>query len=453
VTDAAPDDAMPPPRSALLVDLYELAMGQGYLAHGLAERPATFQLFSRHLPPGWGYLVAAGLADALDYLERLRFTPAELEHLAGLGLFDDAFLERLACLRFTGDVRAMPEGTVFFPDEPVLEVTAPMLEAQLVETVLLNEVHFQSLIASKAARCVDAAGGRLLVDFSLRRTHGGEAGLKVARAAFLSGLDATSNVLAGRLFGIPVAGTMAHSFVESFADERAAFEAFLQTYPDGSTLLIDTYDTVEGARLAAATARDLGIRLGGVRLDSGDLLELSRSVRRVLDDAGLPEVTIFASGNLDERAIGRLLERGAPIDGFGVGSRLGVSADAPFIDVVYKLAAFDGRPVMKLSAAKATLPGPKQAWRQADGDRFARDLIALADEPGPPGATPLLEPVMRDGVRLVDETLTAARERAAAQRRALPEAQRLLDAQTYPVGLSPALADLRDTLARRHSGD
>jgi len=440
-------------RSALLVDLYELTMGEAYLAHGLADRPATFQLFCRSLPPGWGYLVAAGLDDALRYLEELRFTPAELDELAAMGLFGDAFLERLSQLRFTGDARALPEGTVFFPDEPLLEVTAPMLEAQLVESVLLNELHFQTLIATKASRCVEAAAGRLLVDFAPRRTHGGEAALKVARASWLAGFDATSNVLASRRFGIPAAGTMAHSFVECFDGERAAFDAFLATYPSGSTLLIDTYDTLQGARLAVDAARALrgrGGRLGAVRLDSGDLLELSRRVRSVLDEAGLADVTIFASGNLDELSIQRLLADGAPIDGFGLGSRLGVSADAPFVDLVYKLADFDGRPVLKLSAAKATLPAAKQVWRRRDGDRFAGDVIALADERGPSGGIPLLVPVMRAGVRVAADSLPAARERAAGERRALPEAQRLLDAELYPVELSARLAGLRDALTRVH---
>jgi nicotinate phosphoribosyltransferase len=458
VTD--PDETTSAPafsaaRSALLVDLYELTMGQSYVEHGLADRPATFELAYRHLPVRWGYLVAAGLDDALAYLEGLRFTAPELEQLEATGGFRAPFLERLSRLRFTGDVRAMPEGTVFFPGEPVLEVTAPLLEAQLVETVLLNEIHFQSLIASKASRCVEAAAGRQLVDFSLRRTHGGEAGLKVARASYLAGFDATSNVLAARLHGIPAAGTMAHSFVECFEDERRAFEAFLQTYPEGSTLLIDTYDTLEGARRASETAlalADRGVRLGGVRLDSGDLLELSRGVRRILDESGLGGVTIFASGNLDENAVERLAVAGAPIDGFGVGTRLGVSADAPFLDMTYKLVAFDGRPVLKLSPAKATLPGTKQVWRTRDGDHLAGDRVALAAEPGPPGAIPLLEPVMRGGERLVDASLATARERAAAERQALASPQRRLDAQPYPVELGAELVALRDALARRRAG-
>jgi nicotinate phosphoribosyltransferase len=431
-------------------------MGEAYLAAGLADRPATFQLACRTLPPGWGYLVAAGLDGALGYLEQLRFAAAELEYLAGTGLFGDAFLERLAGLRFTGEVRAMPEGTVFFPAEPILEVTAPVLEAQLVETVLINELHLASLIASKAARCVEAAGGRRLVDFALRRTHGGEAGLAVARSTYLAGFDATSNVLAARLFGIAPAGTMAHSFVEAFEDERAAFETFLRAYPDGSTLLIDTYDTLEGARIAARTALDLageGVRLGTVRLDSGDLVGLSRGVRRILDEAGLDGVKIFASGNLDERKIERLLAGGAPIDGFGVGTRVGVSADAPYLDTAYKLVAFDGRPVLKLSPEKVSLPGAKQVWRRVDGDRFGGDVIALADEPGPPGAVPLLEPAMRGGERVASSSLADARARAAGQRAALAPEHRRLDAEPYRVELSAALEGLRDALtARRRTG-
>jgi nicotinate phosphoribosyltransferase len=441
--------AAPP---ALLADLYELTMGESYLAEGLAERPATFQLFCRHLPAGWGYLLAAGIDSALTYLEELRFTAGELEYLESTGLFTPPLLERLERLRFSGEVRAMREGTVFFPNEPVLEVTAPLLEAQLVETVVLNEVHFQSLVAAKAARCVDAAGDRRLVDFGLRRTHGGEAGLKVARASYLAGFDATSNVLAGREYGIAVAGTMAHSYVECFEDESDAFEAFVRAYPQGSTLLIDTYDTVEGAWQAARVARELaarGGRVGAVRLDSGDLLELSRRVRSVLDEQGLHEVTIFASGNLDEREIARLLAQGAPIDGFGVGSRLGTCADAPYLDAAYKLVEFDGRPVLKLSSGKATLPGVKQVWRQCEGGRFAGDVIALRDEPPPPGAEPLLERVMANGTRLFGEPLERARARAAAQRAALSPESRLLDARPHPVEVSAALATLRGSIADR----
>ena len=343
----------------------------------------------------------------------------------------------------------MREGTVFFPQEPVLEVTAPLLEAQLVETALISLVHIQSLIGSRAARCVDVAGGRRLVEFGFRRAHGAEAGVAVARASFLAGFDATSNVEAGRRFGIPVGGTMAHSYVECFPDERAAFEAFTRAYPDGSTLLIDTYDTVEGARRAAGVAHELaarGGRLGAVRLDSGDLLDLSRRVRTVLDEARLPEVTIFASGNLDEYSIAALLEAGAPIDGFGVGSRLSTSAGATYLDMVYKLVEFDGRGVLKLSAEKATLPGRKQVWRRVDGGRFAGDVVALASEAGPPGAVPLLEPALSGGARVAENSLSTARERAAAQRAALPADHRTLDAKRYEVELSAGVEALRRTV-------
>lgn len=432
--------------SALLLDLYELTMGESYLAQGIAERPATFELFCRRLPDGWGYLVAAGIEDTLEYLEGLRFEEDDLEFLESTGLFGSAFLERLGGFRFSGDVRAMPEGTVFFPSEPVLELTAPLLEAQLVESLVVNKVQFQSLIASKAARCVDVAKGRQLVEFGLRRAHGGEAGLKAARASYLAGFDATSNVLAGQRFGIPIAGTMAHSYVECFEHEIDAFEAYTRSYPDGATLLIDTYDTVEGARRGIRVALDLAARgglLAGVRLDSGDLLALSARVRDLLDQAGLTEVTIFASGNLDEHEIGRLLGAGAPIDGFGVGSRLVVSADAPYIDLVYKLAAFDERPVLKLSAEKATLPGMKQVWRRTEDECFTGDEVALLDEAGREGAVPLLGSMMRGGVRDGVVSLEEGRKRAAKQRAALPDALRRADAGTYHVDISTGLEALR----------
>jgi len=425
----------------LLVDLYELTMGESYLAEGIDERPATFELFCRTLPQGFGYLLAAGADDALDYLAGLRFGGDDLAYLESLGLFSGAFLDRLAALRFRCDVRAMPEGTVFFPTEPVLEVTGPLLEAQLVETAVVNLVHFQTLIASRAARCVDAAAGRRLVEFGLRRTHGLETGLKVARASYLAGFEATSDVLAGKRYGIPLAGTMAHSYIEVFEDEAAAFEAYTRSFPVGTTLLIDTYDTVEGARLAARVAADLaarGGRLGGVRLDSGDLLDLSRRVRSVLDEAGFPDVTIFASGNLDERSIAELVGAGAPIDAFGVGTRLAVSDGAPYFDLVYKLVAFDGRPVLKLSEGKATLPGSKQVWRRSSGD-----LVALAGDEPPPGAEPLLEPVMSNGERLAPGSLHAARQRAAAQRAMLSPAQRSLEPEPYRVEIAPRVEELR----------
>jgi len=441
----APGDAQ-----SLIVDLYELTMGESYFAEGLAARPATFQMSCRRLPEGWGYLLAAGIEPLLDELEAFSFDGAMLGFLETTALFSHRFLEHLAGFRFHGEVRAMPEGTIFFADEPLLELTASLLEGQLVETAVLNGLNFPSLVAAKAARCVDVAGGRRLVDFSLRRTHGADAGLRVARGSYLAGFDSTSNVLAGATYGIPLSGTMAHSYVESFAEEAAAFAAFTRTYPEGATLLIDTYDTLTGARRAAAAGRELrdrGGRLSGVRLDSGDLLELSRRVRALLDDSGLPEVAIIASGNLDEYAIARLVEAGAPIDGFGVGTRLGVAADAPSLDGAYKLVSFDGRPVMKLSPGKQSLPGSKQVWRRVQDGRFAGDVIALHGEPAPPGAIPLLTPVMEQGARVHSQTLSAARLRAAEQRSALDPRHRDLAAEPYQVALSRGLNTLGERLA------
>lgn len=435
-------------RSGLLVDLYQLTMGESYLAEGLSEREATFSLFFRSLPAGWGYLLAAGLEDALRYLEELRFSDDDLAYLEGAALFSTAFLERLRSFRFSGSVRAVSEGTAVFPGEPLLEVTAPILEAQIAETMVLNELHLQTLVASKAARSVEAAGGRTLVDFSLRRTHGGEAGLKVARASYLAGFDATSNVLAGRRYGIPLAGTMAHSYVQSFEDELEAFRAFARAYPDEAILLVDTYDTLDGARLAVAVARELeekGHRLRGVRLDSGDLVELSRRVRNLLDRAGFADATIFASGGLDEAEITRLVEAGAAIDGFGVGTKMGVSADAPFLDLVYKLVETDGRPVLKLSPGKATLPGRKQVWRIRRDGLAVHDVLGLADSGG--DGEPLLREVMRDGRATWSEPLVESRERARRERESLPDGVRALAASPYEVLVGADVDALRDRLS------
>jgi nicotinate phosphoribosyltransferase len=431
--------------SGLLVDLYQLTMGESYVREGIDAREATFSLFFRTLPEGWGYALAAGLEDALRYLEALRFGEDDVAYLESTGLFGGAFLERLDAFRFGGSVRALPEGTAVFPREPLLEVTAPLLEAQVVETMVLNELHLQTLIASKAARSVDAAGGRLLVDFSLRRTHGGEAGLKVARASYLAGFDSTSNVEAGRLFGIPIAGTMAHSYVESFPSELDAFRAFARSYPDDCVLLVDTYDTLEGARRAAVVGRELaerGHRLRGVRLDSGDLVELSRAVRATLDEAELEDAMVFVSGGLDERGIAELLAAGAPIGGFGVGSKMGVAADSPFLDMAYKLVELDGRPVLKLSAGKATLPGRKQVWRAA-----GHDVLGLAG--GEVEGEPLLREVMRDGETTRPETLGESRERARREREALPAELRVLDARDYDVQVHPEL----EALGRRTAAE
>ncbi len=441
--------APPPP---LLLDLYELTMAESYFQERMAA-DATFDLYVRHLPRDWGMLLVAGLDDVLAYLEHLRFPTGDLAFLHRTGLFSDAFLQSLEGLRFSGSVRALLEGTVFFPDEPLLEVTAPIIEAQLVETVIVNQVHLQTLIASKAARCVQAAQGRRLVDFALRRTHGTDAGLKVARSAYLAGFDATSNVLAGQIYGIPIAGTMAHSYVEAFPNELAAFRAFARTYPDSCVLLIDTYDTLEGARRAALVGQELaaeGHRLRGVRLDSGDLIALSFPVRRILDEAGLADAVILVSAGLDERVIADAVQRSAPIGAFGVGSRLGVAADAPYLDMAYKIVAYDGRPVLKLSTGKATWPGEKQVWRRRRAGGALEDQVALANEPGPAGAEPLLHEAMRHGQRLLDEPLVAARERARRELVALPVASRALDARALsPVRFSERLRRLRDAVAAR----
>jgi nicotinate phosphoribosyltransferase len=444
--------------SGLLLDLYELTMAQSYFAEGMHLRPATFALYTRTLPVGWGYLVAAGLEDALGYLERFAFSRDDLAYLETTRLFTAEFLAYLAELRFSGDVRALPEGTVFFPNEPVLEVTAPVLEAQLVETVLLQEIQFQSLVAAKAARCVDVAGGRTLVDFGLRRTHRADAGMRLARSSFLAGFDSTSNVLAGLEYGIPIAGTMAHSYIEAFADELTAFRAYARSFPDSAVLLVDTYDTVEGARRAAVVARELaesGHRLVGVRLDSGDLGPLARSVRSVLDTAACESVRIFASGGLDERDIAALLAGGAPIDGFGIGSKLGTVVDSPFLDIAYKLVDFDGRPVLKLSPTKATWPGSKQVWRVTANGEPARDVLGLAGEDGPEGGEPLLVPVLQRGGRVWQDSLEGARERCAAQRSSLPERCRRVDAAALEVERSRALTELTEAAmaeARRRHG-
>ena len=441
-----------PPGAALVVDLYELTMGQSYLAEGMHERPATFSLFVRRLPRGWGYLVAAGLDAALAHLEDLSFRDDELAYLERTRVFSTAFLDHLRTFRFTGSVRAMPEGTPFLAREPVLEVTAPLLEAQLVESYVLNQVHLQSLIAGKAARSVEAAGGRALVDFALRRAHGTDAGLKVARAAYLAGFDSTSNVAAGHAYGIPIAGTMAHSYVQAFEKEIDAFRAFARSFPDECILLVDTYDTVEGARRAATVGRELaasGHALRAVRLDSGDLVDLAPRVREVLDAAGLPGAGIFASGGLDEHEIARLVAAGAPIAGFGVGSSVGVASDHPVLDMAYKLVAFDGRPVLKLSEGKATLPGAKQVFRPSARDLREPDVLGLADEPAPAGHAPLLVPAMEGGRRIVAESLGEIRARCADLRTRLDPERRALDAVAPVPDPSSRLVALRDECSAR----
>jgi nicotinate phosphoribosyltransferase len=432
--------------SPLLTDLYQLTMLDAYHAHGMNET-AVFELFVRKLPAGRNFLVAAGLEQALEFLEHLRFAPEELEWVEKSGKFPRGFAEHLAQLRFTGDVHAAPEGTIFFPDEPILRVTAPMPEAQLVESRLINLVHFETLVATKAARSVIAAPGKLLVDFGLRRAHGAEAGLLAARAAYIAGYSGTATVAAAQRMGIPVFGTMAHSFVEAHDDETAAFQRFAESCPQNVVLLIDTYDTEAAARKVVELAPRLaqrGIRVKGVRLDSGDLAALSRSVRRILDEGGLSEATIFASGNIDEYRIRDLLAAGSPIDGFGVGTSLVTSSDAPYLDAVYKLQEYAGTARRKRSTGKATWPGRKQVFRHYDrADRFEHDVITVEGDERP--GEPLLVPVMRNGRRLhASESLAAVRERAAAQLAKLPERLRALEpaASPYRVEIAPALRKL-----------
>ena len=434
--------------SLLLTDLYQLNMLAAYAAQDMTAT-AVFELFVRKLPPGRGFLMAAGLTQLVDFLEGLRLDPADLAWLRGLDAFPPAFLDRLATLRFTGDVDALPEGSVFFPDEPVVRVSAPLPEAQIIETRLVNLVHFQTVIASKAARMVLAAPGKQLVDFGLRRAHGAEAGLLAARASYLAGFDGTATVLASRLFGIPMFGTMAHSFIQAHEDEQAAFEHFAQARPRGLTLLIDTYDTERAAALVGRLAPRLaaaGSPVAAVRIDSGDLGAHARRVRTILDAAGQHAIRIFASGGLDEESLLRLCRAGAPIDGFGVGTSLTTAADAPALDCAYKLQEYAGRARRKRSEGKATWPGRKQVYRRyaADGS-IAGDTVALRDEPMAGEA--LLRPAMRAGRRVPGlPDLAAARAHAAASLALLPERLRRLEPGAVPVEISGGIRALAAAL-------
>jgi nicotinate phosphoribosyltransferase len=440
--------------SLLLTDLYQLAMLHSYYRRGM-EGTAVFEFSVRSLPPARSFLIAAGLEQIVDYLEALHATTEELAWVAASRRFDDAFVERLAAFRFTGDVDAMPEGTLCFPEEPLLRVTAPLPEAQLVETRLINLLHFETLVASKAARCVLAAPGKLLIDFGLRRAHGAEAGLLAARAAYVGGLDGTATVLAGARFGIPVSGTMAHSYILAHSSETQAFADFARDRPGDVVLLLDTFDTEAAAAKVVLLAADLareGIRVRGVRLDSGDLGEHARRVRRVLDGGGLSEVAVFASGNLDEYALAALVSQGAPIDGFGIGTRLDTSADVPYLDCAYKLQEYAGVARRKRSEGKATWPGRRQVYRRYEADgTLAGDLVTLADDPQ--AGEPLLHPVMRSGRRLgMLPTAAEARARTRAQLERLPAALRRLDQPGLArVEIAPALRALADEVdARPH---
>jgi nicotinate phosphoribosyltransferase len=431
---------------ALFTDLYELRMARAYLTLGMSER-ATFSLAVRTLPASRNLLLACGIDDVIDLVLGLRFDAASLEALRRLGEFPEEFLAWLGDFRFSGDIDAMAEGTPVFAEEPLIEITAPVAEAQLLETLVMNQVGVQTLLASKALRVVLAAAGRMVVDFGGRRAHGIDAALAGARAFHVAGVAATSIVLAGVRHGIPVVGTMAHSFVQACADEAAAFEAYASLYPD-TTLLVDTYDTLDGVRRVIALAKALGpaCRIRGVRLDSGDLAALARAARAMLDAAGLPRLQIFASGGLDEHRVAALIAAGAPIDAFGVGTEMSVSADAPALDLAYKLAAYAGEPRTKLAPGKRILPGRKQVVR-AEGD-----VIGLAEERL--NGAPLLRPVVRDGVRVAPRaTLAEARRTAAEAVARLPPRLRGLGPADprYPVALSPGLAATLAALQARHA--
>jgi nicotinate phosphoribosyltransferase len=444
--------------SALYTDLYQLTMLQAYWREEMDE-PAVFDLFVRRLKDR-NYLLACGLEQALEFLETLSFSNEALEYLADQEQFKDAFLDWLADFEFTGDVYAVPEGTPVFPDEPILEVVAPIGEAQLVETFLLNQITFQTMVASKASRVVEAARrgdtDRLVADFGMRRLHGTDAAMKGARAAYIAGVDSTSNVAAGQAYDLPITGTMAHSYIEAHDSEMEALRAFADLYPE-TVLLVDTYDTLDGVRKTIDLMEETGddVQIRGIRLDSGDMAELAHQSRRLLDEAGLTDIMILASGGLDEHKIVDLLDRDAPIDGFGVGTKMGTSADQPAFDSAYKLCGYAGTPRMKLSAEKSNLPGRKQLFRQYEEGTAVRDIIATEDEQV--SGAPLLERVMAEGERTEAGTsrpMEALREHAAARRSELPDRLRTFDPDVpdHEVVLSDALqkrlSSTRETLKK-----
>ena len=441
---------------ALLTDLYQLTMAQTYFQSQRLD-PATFSLFIRSYPPNRGYFVAAGLQDVLEFLEQFAVDSTGIDYLHSRRLFADDFLDLLKGLKFTGDVWAIPEGRLAFTDEPFLEVTAPIIEAQIVETFIINQVNLQSLIATKAARCVHAAGGRAVVDFALRRAHGIDAGMKVARASYLAGFTGTSNVRAGQEYGIPIVGTMAHSFVSSFEREMDAFRAFIASFPNNSILLIDTYDTLAGARKAVEIAKEMaanGQQLQGVRIDSGDLKKLAIEVRRIFDEAGLKSVKIIGSGGLDEFDLADFTVADVPYDSYGVGNKMGVSANAPWFDIAYKLVEYDEQPVLKLSTGKVSWPGKKQVFRMRDErGQLQKDVIALREE-NIPGADPLLQKVMASGeVAVRCPTLEEIRDNFMGEFKRLSDPIKAIrNPASYPVEISPQLTKLREEVGRQLGG-
>ena len=434
--------------SPLLTDLYQLTMLQSYLDYEMNDI-AVFELFVRKLPQERNFLVAAGLDQVLDYLENLHFSREELDWLATR--FPPRVIDYLEQFRFEGDVHAMPEGTVFFPNEPIIRITAPLPQAQLVESRIINLMHFETLIASKAARSVLVAPGKVLVDFGMRRAHGAEAGLLAARASYLAGFSGSATVLAGAVFDVPLYGTMAHSYIQAHGDENAAFEHFARSHPENTVLLIDTYDT-EAAAIKVVTLADTlasdQIDINGVRLDSGDLAEHAKNVRQILDRGGLTNTTIFASGNIDEYRLHDLVASGAPINGFGIGTALDISSDAPSLDCAYKLQEYAGKPRRKRSEGKATWPGRKQVYRRFDaGNRLAEDIVALEEHDTQTGE-PLIKPMMLAGRRIHEKVpLHEIRKRTLAGYTRLSKQMSALEtAPVYPVKISKALHVLADQL-------
>lgn len=431
-----------PSKLALFTDLYELTMAQAYFDEVMTDE-AVFSLFVRRLPPQRNFLLACGLDSVLDYLENLSFSEDDLAYLESLGKFSDSFLAHLRDFCFTGTVYAVPEGTPIFAYEPILEIVAPLPEAQLIETFVMNQIHVQTVLSSKAQRVVTAAEGRPVIDFGSRRMHGIDAALKAGRAFYIGGVTATSNVLAGKIYQVPVSGTMAHSYIQAHDEEGEAFRKFARLYPE-TVLLVDTYDTLQGVRRVIDLAHALGeqFKVSAVRLDSGDMLTLSREVRGLLDQAGLGKVEIFASGGLDENKISQIVSSGAPINGFGVGTSMGVSKDTPDLDIAYKLCEYAGTGRLKLSPGKPILPGRKQIFRVSENSKEMRDVVAKADEHLP--GRPLLEAVMRHGKRLaagrVD--LESAHAHAIQQIADLPDHIRAITPAEppYPVGISSELS-------------
>jgi nicotinate phosphoribosyltransferase len=442
---------MNPLTSPLLTDLYQLTMLQGYIDQEMHDI-SVFEFSVRSMPENRNFFIAAGLESVLEFLEQCHFSQEELEYLADTGRFSQKLLDYLERFVFSGSVHAMAEGTIFFPDEPIIRITAPLPEAQLIESRVINLLHYQSIIASKAARCVIASDGRAnLIDFGLRRTHGAEAGLFAARSTYIAGFIGTSTVLAESIYGIPIFGTMAHSFIEAQKDEKEAFLNFAYSNPGNVTLLIDTYDTVTGAQKVIETAqllREKNIPVRGVRLDSGDIATLSKEVRVILDNGGLKDVGIFVSGNMDEYTIEELFAQGAPIGGFGVGTRLDTSADAPYLDSAYKLMEYAGKPRLKKSEGKETLPGRKQVFRQYDNNIMAQDILTIEGDEHE--GLPLIQEYMRNGTRVSGAvSVHEIRDYTLAQMKTLPaDLRKLQKASPFPVHIAKAVISMREDIEK-----